>query len=335
MEAFGHKLVSWALGGAGFATAGMLVALLVEWRLEIRDRSALAPFEDPERWVVLPDHLRLRVDRQGPAQAPGEPAYIMMSGLAGSLEAFVDLQRELARDVTTLSYDRAGTGLSDPPRYSGKPRDARAVADELASMLTAAQVRPPYVLVAHSISGLYARVFAQQHPDLVRAVVLLDPLTENEWSLVSTATSGSDQDFMFKQAPRNMVLSYLGLRRLKSFIRGRDPTLDAGLAVDLRGDHWRAAASEGQAVFSSFELTRFAPFPPTATLAILSAGTPPTADIAIVQRLHGEVARAAAQGVHEVLPAADHGGLLKPPHVPGVAAFIRKAGSAPPASKTH
>ncbi len=35
-------------------------------------------------------------------------------------------------------------------------------------------VRPPYVLVAHSLGGLFSRLYAQLHPGQVAGLVLVD-----------------------------------------------------------------------------------------------------------------------------------------------------------------
>jgi pimeloyl-ACP methyl ester carboxylesterase len=50
---------------------------------------------------------------------------------------------------------------------------------ELRALLEAAGVRPPYVLVGHSLGGLFARRFAQLFPSEVAGLVLLDPAHED------------------------------------------------------------------------------------------------------------------------------------------------------------
>jgi pimeloyl-ACP methyl ester carboxylesterase len=42
-------------------------------------------------------------------------------------------------------------------------------------MLQAARLPGPYILVAHSLGTLDARVFMARHPDRVAALILLDP----------------------------------------------------------------------------------------------------------------------------------------------------------------
>jgi len=53
------------------------------------------------------------------------------------------------------------------------------VTDELRELLRTAGVPAPYLLVGHSLGGLYARHYAQRFPDEVAALLLLDPAHED------------------------------------------------------------------------------------------------------------------------------------------------------------
>lgn len=303
---------------AALLVAASVVALIVEWRLELGDRRALI---SEDSMVPLADGTRLRTLRLG-AEKSG-PTVVFLAGLSGTVESWRFVQRDVARFSPTFAYDRAGAGFSDG---AAGTRDARAVAAELDQVLRAAKIPPPYLLTAHSIAGLYARVYASEHPEKVAGLVLVDPLTEDEWSRVSPATSGADQDFLFDTTRRKALLGYLGLLRLRAHLGGTE-VVDARLAAaSWRGTHWRTAAREADAVFVSFDEARAAPFPPDAAVGILSAGLPRSDDIAIVQALHAQLAGTAKKGrLHEVDPDADHSELLDlPEHSLRVTAFIRK-----------
>ena len=56
-----------------------------------------------------------------------------------------------------MLYDRSGTGWSD---HAELPRSVTEVTDELRSLLRVAGVPAPYVLVGHSLGGIYGRLFA-------------------------------------------------------------------------------------------------------------------------------------------------------------------------------
>ena len=87
----------------------------------------------------------------------------------------------LAREHRVCAYDRPGTlRYSEPPVLSDRtspvamPRTAQDVVGDLHALLDAAHLPGPYVLVGHSLGGLFARLYAQTYPDQVRAVVFVD-----------------------------------------------------------------------------------------------------------------------------------------------------------------
>jgi pimeloyl-ACP methyl ester carboxylesterase len=111
----------------------------------------------------------------------GSPAVVFDTGGEGSLEGWGRVPSEVSKFTKTISYDRAGNGLSD---RAITPRDARHIAGELHTALHNANVLPPYILVGHSVGGPYVRVFAGAYPDEVAGLVLVDPTQEQTiaWS---------------------------------------------------------------------------------------------------------------------------------------------------------
>jgi pimeloyl-ACP methyl ester carboxylesterase len=80
------------------------------------------------------------------------------------------------------AYDRPGTIL-DASHFSRSdpvpmPRTADAVVTDLHALLQAAGVPGPYVLVAHSLGGVFARLYASTYPDEVVGMVLVDAWSE-------------------------------------------------------------------------------------------------------------------------------------------------------------
>ncbi len=100
------------------------------------------------------------------------PVVVMESGLPGKLEDWWMVQREVGKFARAVAYDRAGLGKSE--EASGV-RDARTIARELHTALANAGLAPPYVMVGHSMGGVYVRVFAGMYPAEVSGMVLADP----------------------------------------------------------------------------------------------------------------------------------------------------------------
>ncbi len=110
----------------------------------------------------------------------GGPAVVFLPGAGLIGLDYLNVHEDAARLTTSVIYDRAGTGWSEPIAL---PRSAADVAEELRRLLQAADVPPPYVLVGKSLGGAYARRFAQLFPGEVAGVVLLDPAHEGYASM--------------------------------------------------------------------------------------------------------------------------------------------------------
>jgi pimeloyl-ACP methyl ester carboxylesterase len=101
----------------------------------------------------------------------GVPAIVLVNGAGGPLAGWSRVFGPLCECSRVIAWNRPGIGRSDPPR---SPQDGDAVIDALRDLLRAAGVPPPYVLVAHSLGGLFAILHARRHPDEVAGVVFLD-----------------------------------------------------------------------------------------------------------------------------------------------------------------
>jgi pimeloyl-ACP methyl ester carboxylesterase len=108
----------------------------------------------------------------------GVPAIVLEAGIAASSLSWSVLQPQLAALAATYSYDRAGLGWSTAT--SRKCRVSR-MAEDLHRWIDAMQVPRPYVLAGHSYAAYILRMYTQRFPDEVAGVVLIDPLTPEEW----------------------------------------------------------------------------------------------------------------------------------------------------------
>jgi pimeloyl-ACP methyl ester carboxylesterase len=108
----------------------------------------------------------------------GARTVILESGLGDTLEVWKDIQPRIAAQCTrTLSYTRAGYPGSDP---ANGPRDSATIVSELRAELSRRNIRPPYVLVGHSLGGLYMQYFARNYPQEVSGLVLVDSTHWNQ-----------------------------------------------------------------------------------------------------------------------------------------------------------
>lgn len=106
----------------------------------------------------------------------GEPTVVLIAGSGDFSFDWSLVQPGVSRFARVCSYDRAGLAWSDP---GPTPRTMRQDAYELHTLLRAAGIKSPYVLVGHSIGGLIARVYGEQYPKEVAGMVLVDPTHED------------------------------------------------------------------------------------------------------------------------------------------------------------
>ena len=200
-----------------------------------------APWEVPQRLVALPDGRRLNLYCAG----KGSPAVILEAGFGATLWAWAKVQPLVARTTRVCSYDRAGMGFSDP---GPSPRDGAAQIADLAALLAAARVPPPYVLVGHSAGGLSMRLFADAHPRQVKGLVLVDPSVEGQFDgqekLVAMTVAGYEA-CAHAAAAHTLPSPDPALSRCTPKTAGLAPRMAAVLAAAaLRPSLWATEASE-------------------------------------------------------------------------------------------
>src|SRR4030095_5043869 len=101
---------------------------------------------------------------------------IFENGIRGFSFDWVFVQPKVASFAKTYTYDRAGSAWSD---LGPRPHTMQQSVYNLHKLLKKAGVPPPYILVGASLGGLLVRLFAQQYPDEVVGMVLVDAGYEN------------------------------------------------------------------------------------------------------------------------------------------------------------
>lgn len=106
------------------------------------------------------------------------PIVILEAGIGDTSACWSGILPELATFSRTLVYDRAGMGRSDP---APTPRSCKDFISDLRYLVASANLPPPYILVAHSWSGINARYFANEYPDEIAGMVLIDSVHEDKY----------------------------------------------------------------------------------------------------------------------------------------------------------
>jgi pimeloyl-ACP methyl ester carboxylesterase len=134
-------------------------------------------------------HHQVHIEGSGPRTV------VLESGFGDTLEVWQALQpRMAAHCARTFSYTRAGYVGSDTP---DGPRDAATIVGELRDELRRDKAAPPYVLVGHSLGGLYMQYFARNFPGEVAGLVLID---STHWQQGLKLDSTANTPYQTRQA---------------------------------------------------------------------------------------------------------------------------------------
>jgi len=101
------------------------------------------------------------------------PVVVFENGSRATLDSWQAVLDALRPDATLFAYNRPGYGNSEA---TDSARDGSTIVEQLRATLKRKGLAPPYVLVGHSLGGLYMQLFARRYPAEVKGLVLVDAL---------------------------------------------------------------------------------------------------------------------------------------------------------------
>lgn len=105
--------------------------------------------------------------------ATSRDVVVFENGSRATIEKWGTVPARLAQQASVFAYNRPGYGHSEA---AATPRDGRTIVEEMRAALRFKGLAPPYVLVGHSLGGLYLQLYARAYPQEVKALVLVDAL---------------------------------------------------------------------------------------------------------------------------------------------------------------
>ena len=206
------------IGGAAAAGLGAAASVAGGWAAAPATASAASLAGASGRPVPVGDGRAIWLESSG----SGGPAVVLESGYhdGASIWSLQDLLSPaacppvfpgLAATGQVIAYYRPGTldYTTSPPQINTKsspapmPRTAADVVTDLHTALGNAGVPAPYVLVAHSLGGLFSRLYAQTHPGQVAALVLVDSFSTRIPALMGTQWPAYRQLLNFPGIPQD------------------------------------------------------------------------------------------------------------------------------------
>ncbi|MEC0236806.1 alpha/beta hydrolase [Paenibacillus kribbensis] len=147
----------------------VISGFVYEWIASKQDKSQYPP---PGEMVDSGSH-QLHIRKLG----SGSPTILLESGSGESSLYWRDIPEKLSTFATVVSYDRAGYAWSEE---AATPRTGENIVRELHVALKNADIQAPYILVGHSLGGMYSRLYAQTYDDEVAGMILVDARPEND-----------------------------------------------------------------------------------------------------------------------------------------------------------
>jgi pimeloyl-ACP methyl ester carboxylesterase len=208
----------------------------------------------------------------------GSPTIVLLNGAGVTLEGWRGLYPAIEQIGTVFAWNRFGVRGSDAPRLA---QTGAVVGASLRELLAYAGLKPPYVLVAHSMGGLYANLFARIYPQEVAAILFLEATHPKDREVLK-----ADENQLTRALTKVLsVPQWLFRRNLHSEIESLETIVD--------------------------EIASAGPFPPI-PVAVISGGTNPPKWLmspAAVQakRAHQQdLAGLSEQGEHIVAAKSGH-----------------------------
>ncbi|MET3211046.1 UNVERIFIED_CONTAM: pimeloyl-ACP methyl ester carboxylesterase [Paenibacillus sp. PvR008] len=147
----------------------VISGFVYEWIASKQDKLQYPPLGK----MVDAEGYRLHIHKLG----SGSPTILLESGSGESSLSWRDIPEKLSSFATVVSYDRAGYAWSEE---AATPRTGENIVRELHLALKNTDIQPPYILVGHSLGGMYSRLYAQTYRDEVAGLVLVDARPEND-----------------------------------------------------------------------------------------------------------------------------------------------------------
>ncbi len=269
-----------------------------------RDRRKLLP---PGRMVDAGGGVRLHMVDQG----EGSPTVILEAGLTSMSAQWAWVQPHVAKFTRVIAYDRAGLGWSDGCEDA---RDARVTTARLRTMLKNAGVDGPFILVGHSLGGLFARMFAHCYPEDVVGLVLLDSVHPDQrvrWGSESEAEHAA----FFRQIALAPWLARMGVLRVYGYRMHMVDGLPEDAAQFFRAhgctsSHWESTHEEAVAFDRMCDQDRAAGDLGNLPLAVISAGRWERGWIDRWLILQGELAALSSNSTFQTVEGSDHVSLI-------------------------
>jgi pimeloyl-ACP methyl ester carboxylesterase len=100
-----------------------------------------------------------------------KPQIIFLNGYRMNLNSWEQVYPDISKEHGVFLYNRLGIGKSSKPEID---QDAETVVKDMHALFHKLDLQAPFLLVAHSMGGLFADLYAKTYTDEVAGVVFVD-----------------------------------------------------------------------------------------------------------------------------------------------------------------
>ena len=127
----------------------------------------------------------------------GNHTLVFESGLGDNYESWYQLL-SLSETNQVIAYNRAGY---EPSEVANNDRDIIQLAEDLHQVILNKSKNDKVILVGHSLGGAVIRYYAVQHPEMVEALLFVDPSHEDFEVVTQVAEDAGVTYFMENGSP--------------------------------------------------------------------------------------------------------------------------------------
>jgi pimeloyl-ACP methyl ester carboxylesterase len=320
------------LGQVLFWTASLLVVLLIagiiyQTAATEADRKNFPP---PGNLIDV-GGFKMHIYCEG----TGSPTVILETLSGGTSSYWGWVQPEVAKETRVCVYDRAGRGWSET---DPEPQSLVRTVRNLHTLLENANIVGPYVLVGHSIGGIYVRQFAAEYPEEVAGMALVDASNPHQFDRYPEMLKENESYMQFaKHLPAFARLGvghlYFALGGEIDFAEMKEPQKSEIKAAWSSPDYFESQYAEvvaGEGIYRDAQrLGDLGDLP----LVVLTQGNDATSSSWI--ELQNELAELSTDSLHITVEGATHASLaFHPEHAKVVSDAILKVVEAVRLGKT-
>ncbi len=233
--------------------------------------TAIGKFPPRGQMISVGDH-RLHIHCMG----YGDPTVVLESGMSGWSVDWALVQRSIATQTRVCAYDRAGYGWSDE---GPRPRDSQQIVTELHMLLQNTGILGKYILVGHSLGGLFVQLYARTYPEEIAGIVLIDSVHPDQSLRMNAAVRRNYEGNLKALTMLTSLAAPTGLMRLvnqpETPIVAKLPSENQAVAraLGLHSKAYRALAEE----MAAFDMSQ---------REVRGAGTLPHVPISVISSVH-------------------------------------------------